>query len=349
MTGTMKCVVKTAPGPGNLAYLERPIPQIDSREILVRVKAAAICGTDVHIKHWNEWAERRMSPPVVIGHEFSGEVVEIGSEVRNIHVGDRVSSESHIPCNTCELCREGYRHVCPNTSIIGVHQDGAFAEYIAIPEEIAFVYNDADLPWEQLALMEPFGVAVHGMMEYPLTAKTVALIGAGPLGAMGILLAKQSGASKVIVLELNMERRSMAKKLGADVVIDPTQDDPVAMVKRLTGGLGVHQAVDFSGSISGLSAAVNYVRPEGKLVCVAIPSKPFTFNLAEFSYRGCIIKGIAGRRMYEDWEYMRGLLAGGLNLAPIVSHTLPLNRFAEGLELMEEGKCCKCVLLPTEG
>lgn len=194
--------------------------------------------------------------------------------------------------------------------------------------------------------MEPFGVAVHGMMEYPLTAKSVALIGAGPLGCMGILLAKQSGASKVIVLEPNMERRSMAEKLGADIVIDPTQDDPVATVKGLTGGLGVHQAVDFSGSIAGLSAAVNYVRPEGKLVCVAIPSKPFTFNLAEFSYRGCVIKGIAGRRMYENWEHMRGLIAGGLSLASIVSHTLPLSHFAEGLELMEQGECCKCMLLP---
>lgn len=348
MNGTMNCVVKTKPGPGNLVYTTRPIPQAGPREILVKVKAAAICGTDVHIKHWNEWAERRMHPPVVIGHEFSGEVVETGAEVKNIKVGDRVSSESHIACNTCQLCREGHRHVCPNTSIIGVHQDGAFAEYIAIPEEIAFVYNDASLPWEQLALMEPFGVAVHGMMEYSLTAKTVALVGAGPLGAMGILLAKQAGAAKIIVLEPNSQRAAAAKALGADVVIDPMAEDPVAAVKALTGGLGVHEAVDFSGSIPGLSAAVQYVRPEGVLVCVAIPSKPFTFDIAEFSYAGCSIKGIAGRKMFENWEQMRGLLTGGLDLGPIVSHRLPLSRFAEGLELMEQGKCCKCVLLPEE-
>ncbi len=346
MTGTMHCVVKTTPGPGNLEYTTRPIPQIGPREILVKVKAAAICGTDVHIKHWNAWAENRMHPPVVIGHEFSGEVVEIGSEVKNVKVGDRVSSESHIACNTCELCREGHRHVCSNTSIIGVHQDGAFAEYIAIPEEIAFVYNDPSLPWEQLALMEPFGVAVHGMMEFPLMGRTVALIGAGPLGTMGILLAKHAGAAKIIVLEPNEERGKNALALGADVVINPIEEDPVAAVKKLTGGLGVHQAVDFSGSIAGLSAAVNYVRPEGRLVCVAIPSKPFTFDLAEFSYRGCSIKGIAGRKMFENWEDMRGLMMGGLDLAPIVSHRLPLSEFAQGLELMEQGKCCKCILLP---
>ena len=346
MTGTMHCVVKTAEGPGNLAYTTRPIPQIGPREILVWVKAAAICGTDVHIKHWNEWTQKRMHPPVIIGHEFSGEVVEIGGEVKNVKVGDRVSSESHIACNTCELCREGHRHVCPNTSTIGVHQNGAFAEYIAIPEEIAFVYNDPALPWDQLALMEPFGVAVHGMMEYSLTAKTVAIIGAGPLGSMGILLAKQAGAAKIIVLEPNAARGETARKLGADTVIDPTATDPVAAVKALTNGLGVHQAVDFSGSIAGLSAAVEYVRPEGKLVCVAIPSKPFTFDLAEFSYRGCSIKGIAGRKMFENWEEMRGLMAGGLDLAPIVSHHLPLSEFEQGLDLMERGECCKCILLP---
>ena len=230
MTGTMHCVVKTTPGPGNLEYTTRPIPQIGPREILVKVKAAAICGTDVHIKHWNAWAENRMHPPVVIGHEFSGEVVEIGSEVKNVKVGDRVSSESHIACNTCELCREGHRHVCSNTSIIGVHQDGAFAEYIAIPEEIAFVYNDPSLPWEQLALMEPFGVAVHGMMEFPLMGRTVALIGAGPLGTMGILLAKHAGAAKIIVLEPNEERGKNALALGADCFI--------------TGEVRHHEALD---------------------------------------------------------------------------------------------------------
>ena len=342
----MNCVVKSAAGFGQLEYTQKPIPTIGPREILVKVKAAAICGTDVHIKHWNDWAQRRMSPPVVIGHEFSGEVVEIGSEVRSVKVGDRVSSESHIACNTCELCKAGHRHVCPNTSIIGVHQDGAFAEYIAIPEEIAFVCPDDNMPWEELALMEPFGVVVHGMMEYPLMAKTVAIIGAGPLGSMAVLLAKKAGAAKIILLEPNKERGEFALGLGADMLIDPTAEDAVAAVKALTGGQGVDQAVDCSGSVAALEAAARYLRPEGKLVCVAIPSKPLTFDLAEFSYRGCVLKGIAGRKMYETWEDIRGILTGGIDLSPIVSHKLPLSEFAQGLELMEQGKCCKCVLIP---
>lgn len=346
MNGSMKAIVKTAAGPGNLALLSRPIPQAGPGEVLVRVRAAALCGTDLHIKHWNEWAALRMTPPVIIGHEFSGEVVEVGSGVRTVRVGDRVSSESHIACNQCEICREGNRHVCPHTQCIGVHRDGCFAEFISIPEEIAFVYNDSTLPWEQLALMEPFGVVVHGMLEYPPTARTVAILGAGPLGSMGILIAKQAGASQIIVLEPNPQRAREALARGADVVVDPLTEDPVSAVKKLTDGYGVHMAVDFSGSIPALSAAVNYLRPEGQLICVALPSKPFSFDLAEFSYRGCVLKGIAGRRMYESWEQMRGLLKGGLDLSSIVSHTLPLSEFETGMDLMEKGACCKCILIP---
>lgn len=346
MTGTMRAVVKAAPGEGNLELRTVPIPQIGSRDILVRVKAAAVCGTDVHIKHWNEWSQKRITPPVVMGHEFSGEVVEIGAEVHSVRVGDRVSSESHIPCNNCQVCHEGNRHVCPNTKAIGVHQDGCFAEYIAIPEEIAFVYNDETLPWEQLALMEPFGVSVHGIMEQPVSTKTLAIIGAGPLGQMGILTAKLAGAARIIVLEPNSKRAEIARQLGADFIIDPLQEDPVAAVKALTDGYGPHAAIDFSGSRAGLSSAMDYLRPEGQLTCVALPDQPISVNISDFGYRGCSIKGIGGRRMYENWEQMRGLLKRGIDLSPIVTHILPLEEFARGLEMTESGECSKCILVP---
>ena len=274
MTGTMRAVIKTAAAPGNIELRTLPIPQIGPRDLLVRVKAAAVCGTDVHIRHWNAWAQARMHPPVVIGHEFSGEVVETGSEVHTVNVGDRVSAESHIPCNHCQICHEGNRHVCPNTKCIGVHRDGCFAEYIAIPEEIAFVYNDPALPWEQLALMEPFGVSVHGMMDVPLATKSVVIIGAG------------------------------------------------------------------------LSAAMRYLRPEGQLTCVALPDQPISVSISDFGYRGCSIRGIAGRRIYENWEQMRGLLARGIDLSPIVSHVLPLDQFERGLDMTERGQCAKCILIP---
>ena len=346
MTGTMRAVVKTAYAPGNIELRTVPIPQPGPREVLVRVKAAAVCGTDVHIRHWNAWAQARMNPPVVIGHEFSGEVVEIGSDVRTVRVGDRVSSESHIACNNCQICHEGNRHVCPNTKCIGVHQDGCFAEYIVIPEEIAFVYNDPALPWEQLALMEPLGVSVHGITDVPLAAKTVAIIGAGPLGQMGILTARLTGAAQVIVLEPNAERAALAKQLGADAVIDPIAEDPVAAVKALTGGYGPHVAVDFSGSKAGMTAAMQYLRSEGQLTCVALPDQPISVSISDFGYRGCSIRGIAGRRMFENWEEMRGLLQRGLDLSPIVTHVLPLEEFEQGLDMTEQGKCGKCILIP---
>ena len=346
MTGTMRAVVKTAYAPGNIELRTVPIPQPGPREVLVRVKAAAVCGTDVHIRHWNAWAQARMNPPVVIGHEFSGEVVEIGSDVRTVRVGDRVSSESHIACNNCQICHEGNRHVCPNTKCIGVHQDGCFAEYIVIPEEIAFVYSDPALPWEQLALMEPLGVSVHGITDVPLAAKTVAIIGAGPLGQMGILTARLTGAAQVIVLEPNAERAALAKQLGADAVIDPIAEDPVAAVKALTGGYGPHVAVDFSSSKAGMTAAMQYLRPEGQLTCVALPDQPISVSISDFGYRGCSIRGIAGRRMFENWEEMRGLLQRGLDLSPIVTHVLPLEEFEQGLDMAEQGKCGKCILIP---
>ena len=346
MSEMMRAVVKTAAAADSLELRAVPIPHPGDREILVKVKAAAVCGTDVHIRHWNAWARARMAPPVVIGHEFSGEVVEIGRDVRSVKVGDRVSSESHIACNTCHICREGNRHVCPNTRCIGVHQDGCFAEYIVIPEEIAFVYNDPALPWEQLALMEPFGVVVHGITDLPPATRSVAIIGAGPLGQMGILTAKMTGAARVIVLEPNPERAALAKKLGADFVIDPIAEDPVAAVRALTDGCGPHVAVDFSGSRAGLTAAMQYLRPEGQLTCVALPDGDIPVSISDFGYRGCSIRGISGRRMYETWEEIHGLLARGIDLSPIVTHTLPLESFREGLDMTEQGKCGKCILIP---
>ena len=223
---------------------------------------------------------------------------------------------------------------------------GGFAEYVSIPEEIAFVYNDESMPWEQLALMEPFGVVVHGVMASQVAAKTVAIIGAGPLGAMGVLAAKAAGAARVIVVEPNEARAQASLARGADYIVDPVKTDPVQVMKELTDGIGPHVAIDFSGSIPGLTAAVQYLRPEGLLTSVAHPSKPFTFDLTEFAYKGCSIKGIAGRKMYETWEDIRGLLQGGIDLSSIISHELPLEKFAEGMGYMDRGEYCKVILHP---
>ena len=343
---TMQCVIKEESGPGHVKLVTRPVPEPGPREVLAKVRAAAICGTDVHIKQWDDWAEKRVRPGVIIGHEFAGEVVAVGSDVKSVKVGDIVSAESHIVCNTCEMCHNGYQHVCYNTEIFGVTRDGCFAEYAVLPEENAFVC-DPSLPIEVLSMMEPLGVAIHGIMEFPVAAKTVAIIGCGPIGAMAVAVAKKVGAEKVIALEPNAMRGEMALAMGADHLVNPVEQDPVEAVKALTrNGRGVDVVVDYSGNVRAVSASFSYCKPEAKIVGVGIPSKPIEFQMGEFVYRGLTMKGIAGRLMYQNWEQMRGLLASGLDVSPVVTHTLSLDSFEEGLDLMEQGKCGKAILKP---
>lgn len=342
----MKAVIKEEAGPGHIKLVERPIPQPGSREVLVKVLSAAICGTDVHINQWDDWAKKRIRPGVIIGHEFAGEVLEVGSEVRNIKVGDIVSAESHIVCNTCEMCHNGYHHVCYNTELFGVTRNGCFAEYTVLPEEIAFVCDPA-MPVEISSMMEPLGVAVHGVMEYPVAAQTVAIIGCGPIGAMAVAVAKKVGAAKVIAIEPNAMRGQMALDMGADHLINPMAGDVVEAVKALTrDNRGVDIVIDYSGNVGAISASFNYCKPEAKVVAVGIPSKPIEFMMGEFVYRGLTMKGIAGRLMFKNWEQMRGLLAAGLDISPVVTHRLPLDDFEEGLRLMEKGECGKALLKP---
>lgn len=341
----MKCIVKTKAGPGNLELCTRPVPKPGPRDMLVKVLATAICGTDVHIQEWNDFIQRRMVPPLIIGHEFAGEVVEVGNLVSNVKVGDIVSAETHIVCNACEMCHTGNAHVCYNTRSISLYRDGCFAEYIAMPAENAFVC-DPSVPIETLSILEPFGAAVHGVMEFPVTAKTVAIVGCGPIGVMAAAVAKKAGAAKVIAVEPNAMRAEMAVAMGADAVVNPLAEDPVQAVRALTGGYGVDNVVELSGSIPAIKAAIAYCKPEAKIAAVGLPSHPIDFNFAEFVYRGLTLKGIAGRRMYQTWEQMRGLLASGLDISPVVTHVLPMEAFEEGLRMMRQGECGKVVLKP---
>lgn len=341
---SMRCVIKEQAGPGHIALTRRPIPKPGPGDVLVKVLAAAICGTDVHIRHWNEWAAKRVVPGVIIGHEFAGKVVELGAGVRSVAVGDIVSAETHIVCNTCELCHNGYAHVCYNTRLIGVTQDGCFAEYITLPEANAFVC-DPSLPVEVLSLMEPLGAAIHGAMEFPLAAKTVAVIGCGPIGAMAVAVARKIGARRIIAVEPNKERAALALRMGADVAVDPTAGDVAQAVKGHTeGGRGVDVVLDYSGNTGAVRASFGYCKPEAKIAAVGIPSRPIEFDMGEFVYRGLVMKGIAGRLLYQTWEQARGLLQAGLDVSPVITHVLPLEEYAQGLDLMEQGACGKAIL-----
>lgn len=345
MEGTMKCVIKARPGEGNIEMIERPIPQVGPNDVLVKVKSVAVCGTDVHIMNWNEFASSRMNPPTIIGHEFSGEVVEKGELVKQINIGDAVAAETHIVCHTCDLCHNGYEHVCYNTSTIGLHRDGALAEYACIPAENAVVFEKF-ASWEVLSLMEPFVASVHAATQFNVAGKSVAVIGCGPIGAMGVAVAKKCGAYNVIAIEPVADRGKKALEMGADALIDPIKEDVSKAVPAANNGSLVDVVLDFSGNVGAIQSCLTYIKPEGKIAVLGLSDKNLTIQLDEFVYRGLTLKGIAGRRMYKDWETAKGLLAGGLDLAPIITHKLPMAEFQEGLRLMKTGECCKCVLIP---
>jgi threonine 3-dehydrogenase len=291
MNGMMKCVIKAAPGPGNLELVERAIPQVGPNDVLVKVHSLAVCGTDVHIMHWNEFASTRMTPPTIIGHEFSGEVVECGALVKQIKIGDAVSAETHIVCNTCDVCHNGNAHVCPHTSVIGLSRDGALAEYISIPASNAVVFEKF-ASWEELSLMEPYVAAVHAATQFSVAGKTVAVIGCGPIGAMGVGIAKKCGASNVIAIEPVAERGKMALLMGADSLIDPIKEDVAKAVPAANGGNKIDVVLDFSGNVGAIASSLSYIKPEGKIAVLGLSDKKLSFQLDEFVYGALPLKGL---------------------------------------------------------
>lgn len=343
MTEFMHCIAKTAAAPGNLAVVLQPIPVPGPNDVLIKVHAVALCGTDVHIEDWTQFASDRMKPPMIIGHEFSGEIVAMGSEVQNLRIGDAVSAETHIVCHHCDACSHDDFHVCSHTRTIGLSRSGALAEYIVIPAENAVVF-DSSFSWEVLSLMEPFVAAVHAATAFQLAGSSVVIVGCGPIGVMAAAIARRCGASRVIAIEPVPNRREKALEMGADIVIDPTGEDVTKAVLQANDGRPVDVGLDFSGHVDAISGALSYLRPAGNLAVLGLSDQPLQFRLDDFVYRGITLKGIAGRRMYGDWAVGKGLLQSGLSLEPVVTHVLPMDQYEQGLQLMRTGQCCKCVL-----
>lgn len=348
MKGMMKAVVKTKAGKG-AELREVPIPEIGRDEMLVKVHAASICGSDLHIYHWDPWAASRMSPPVVIGHEFSGEVVEVGDEVESFKVGDRVSSETHFVCGHCEQCRTHHANICPNTVILGINVNGAFAEYVKIPQKAAWK-NTMDIDPAYLSIQEPLGNAVHTILEGPTVGQTIAIVGCGPVGVLSIPVAKKAGAKKIYAIEPNNYRADLAKKLGADVVINPFEADPIEFIQKDTDGRGVDVVAEMSGNPIALRQAVKYVKPGGQISLLGLANSEITLDFAnDVTFKGLIIKGIAGRKMFDTWYTVRSLLESpDFNIKPAVTHRFKLEDFEEGIHLMESGNSGKIALYPDQ-
>lgn len=344
----MKVVVKTRPEQGaELKNME--IPKIGPKDILVKVQATSICGTDYHIYSWDQWSQNRIKTPQVMGHEFAGEVVKIGKEVTKVKLGDIVSAETHIVCNTCEFCATGQGHICKDTMILGVDTQGTFAEYVAIPEDNAWV-NDPSVPPEYLCIQEPLGNAVHTVLAGDIIGKTIAVVGCGPIGIMAVNVAKAVGAAKVIAIEVNEYRLNLAKELGADVTINPLEEDVIKRVMDETDGLGVDVVAEMSGNPRAIQQAFKYIKLGGRMSMLGIPNGEVPIDIAnDIVFKGITINGIVGRKMYDTWYQVKGLIASGnLNLDKLVTHRFSLDEFEKGMDLMASGNCGKVVLFPNK-
>jgi len=343
----MRAIRKLEPGPG-AQFQMFPVPTIGPRDVLVQVKAASVCGTDYHIYSWDPWAAGRVKPPLTIGHELAGEVVAVGREVTACKVGDYVSAETHIVCNTCPRCQVGEYHLCENTKILGVDTDGVFAEYVAVPEQNIWV-NDKDIPWELQSIQEPLGNAVHTAMAGDLTAQTVLVTGCGPIGMMSIPVAKMAGAEIVMAMDVNEFRLDLARKLGADVLINPTKEEPVEVVHRYTRGWGADVVLEMSGNATAINQSIKAARKGARVSMLGLPSRPIEIDMgADVIMRGITLQGIAGRKMWQTWVQIRSLYRAGLaeRLRPLVTHQLPLEQVDVAMELMRTGTCGKAVLRP---
>lgn len=347
MAATMKAIIKERPAPG-ATQVDLPIPGIGPNDVLVQVRATTICGTDYHIYSWDAWSQGRVKPPLTVGHEMAGEVVAVGGEVTSVKVGDHVSAETHIVCHVCARCRNGEYHLCEQTRILGVDINGAFAEYVAIPEWNCWV-NDRDLPFEIQSIQEPLGNAVHTALAGEIAGQTVAVVGCGPIGIMSVPVAKMCGAEAVYAIDVNPFRLDLARQLGADVLVDASRQDPVEAIRQVTGGHGSDVVLEMSGNPRAIQQSIAAVRNGGRVSMLGLPNRAVEIDLAnQVIMRGVTLQGIAGRKLFKTWFQVRSLMRAGLaeRLAPMVTHRLPLAEIGKGMELMREGKCGKVALIP---
>ena len=343
---TMRALVKEQAAPG-AAVREVPIPQPGPGEILVRVEAASVCGTDVHIERWDKWAQDNFGPPpMVFGHEMAGVVVGHGPGAGRIELGRAVAAETHIVDWTCYQCRTGRAHVCQNMRILGVHRPGSFAQYVALPEANAWVYEG--IPAEVAALQEPLGNAVHAAFVEEVAGQTVAVLGCGPIGLMAIAVANMAGARRIFATDINPERLAMAGLMGADVVLSAT-DDVVGRLREETDGNGVDIVLEMSGAEPALHQGLAALTNGGRISLLGTHAKPATVDLSpEIIFKAVRVYGITGRLLWETWYRTTALLEEGLDVTPIITHRLPMTRYAEAFDLVAAGHAGKIVLLPQE-
>ena len=347
MAATMKALRKTRADKG-LEMQTVPVPAIGPTDVLVRVKATSICGTDLHIYGWDRWSQGRIKPPVTLGHEFCGVVERVGTEVAAVKPGDFVSAEMHVNCGHCHQCRLGEAHICQNLRIIGIDIDGAFAEFVRIPATNIWKL-DAAIPEHYGAILDPLGNAVHTVLAGAIAGQTVLVTGCGPIGLMSVAVAKACGSSSVYATETNEHRRAMAKEMGADVVLNPAAEDVVKKILTGTGGTGVDVLLEMSGHPAAIQQGFKALRAGGRASLLGIPTGAVPLDLVQdVIFKGATVQGIYGRRMYGTWVQMTALLkAGRVHLEPLFGERIALDNFEAAFAKLQSGLAGKILMYPN--
>lgn len=342
----MKALVKKRPGEG-IEMEEVPIPAVGQNDLLIRIEKAAICGTDLHIHKWDGWAARTIRPPLIIGHEFVGRIVDMGPAVTGYKVGERVSGEGHIVCGVCRSCRAGRRHLCTNSVGVGVQRDGCFAEYLALPASNAW-HVAAAIPSEIAACMDPLGNATHCALSFDLVGEDVLITGAGPIGIMAAAIARHAGAQRIVVTDVNDRRLELARRMGATMAVNVARTT-IEEARRDLGIIGFDVGLEMSGSPAAFESMLENMYHGGRIALLGILPDRTLIRWDQVIFKGLVIKGIYGREIFETWYKMQTMLQSGLDIAPVITHRLPFAEFARGFEAMASGESGKVVLTLRDG
>jgi threonine 3-dehydrogenase len=318
-------------------------PKIGHNDVLIKVRRTAICGTDIHIYQWDDWASKTIPVPLTVGHEFAGEIVECGIEVDGYSVGDRVSAEGHVTCGFCRNCRAGRRHLCMNAIGVGVNRAGAFADYIAVPAFNIFKIPDS-ISDEMASILDPLGNATHTALSFDLVGEDVLITGAGPIGIMAVSIARYAGARHVVITDVNDYRLDLARKMGATVALNVTNGTIDQIMQDLGMEEGFDVGMEMSGNPTAFRDMLRTMHHGGKIALLGIPPDETSIDWTQVIFKGLKIKGIYGREMFETWYKMSSMLQSGLNIEPIITHRFPLDDFQQAFDLMESGQSGKIIL-----
>jgi threonine 3-dehydrogenase len=338
----MRALVKAKPERGIwLEKLEKPT--IGHNDVLIKVHRTAICGTDIHIYQWDDWASKTIPVPMAVGHEFAGEIVECGVEVRGYSVGDRVSAEGHVTCGFCRNCRAGQRHLCMNTVGVGVNRAGAFADYISVPAFNIFKLPDA-ISDDMASILDPLGNATHTALSFDLVGEDVLITGAGPIGIMAVAIARYAGARHIVITDINDYRLDLAKKMGASIALNVTEGSIDQTMQDLGMDEGFDVGMEMSGNPTAFRDLLRTMHHGGKVALLGILPEETSIDWTQVIFKGLTLKGIYGREMFETWYKMSSMLQSGLDIQPIITHQFPLEDFQEAFDLMESGQSGKIIL-----